>query len=42
MSGKKEIKLTTAGFLEIETELAKLREEDRPSVLKKTRKPEAK
>ena len=33
MSGKKEIKLTTTGFLEIETELAKLREEDRPRII---------
>ncbi len=33
MSGKKEIKLTPAGFAEIETELAKLREEDRPRII---------
>ena len=33
MSGKKEIKLTAAGFTEIEEELAKLREEDRPRII---------
>lgn len=33
MSGKKEIKLTPAGFTEIENELAKLREEDRPRII---------
>lgn len=33
MSDKKEIKLTAAGFAEIETELAKLREEDRPRII---------
>lgn len=33
MSGKKEIKLTPNGFAEIETELAKLREEDRPRII---------
>ena len=33
MSGKKEIKLTPEGYLEIETELAKLREEDRPRII---------
>ena len=33
MSGKKEIKLTPNGFVEIETELAKLREEDRPRII---------
>lgn len=33
MSGKKEIKLTPAGFIEIESELAKLREEDRPRII---------
>lgn len=33
MSGKKEIKLTPAGFTEIEEELAKLREEDRPRII---------
>lgn len=33
MSSKKEIKLTAAGFAEIETELAKLREEDRPRII---------
>lgn len=33
MSGKKEIKLTPAGFLEIENELSKLREEDRPRII---------
>ena len=33
MSGKKEIKLTPKGFSEIETELAKLREEDRPRII---------
>ncbi len=33
MSGKKEIKLTPAGFLEIETELDKLRKEDRPRII---------
>lgn len=30
---KKEIKLTAAGFTEIEEELAKLREEDRPRII---------
>ena len=30
MSGKKEIKLTSNGYLEVENELNKLREEDRP------------
>lgn len=33
MSGKKEIKLTSQGFLEVETELNKLREEDRPRII---------
>lgn len=33
MSGKKEIKLTAVGYTEIETELAKLREEDRPRII---------
>lgn len=33
MSGKKEIKLTPAGFVEVETELSKLREEDRPRII---------
>lgn len=33
MSEKKEIKLTAAGYAEIETELAKLREEDRPRII---------
>lgn len=33
MSEKKEIKLTAAGFAEIEEELAKLREEDRPRII---------
>lgn len=33
MSGKKSIKLTPAGFLEIEQELNKLREEDRPRII---------
>lgn len=33
MSGKKEIKLTPNGFAEIETELAKLREEERPRII---------
>lgn len=33
MSGKKEIKLTPSGYAEIETELAKLREEDRPRII---------
>ena len=33
MSGKKEIKLTPKGFADIETELAKLREEDRPRII---------
>lgn len=33
MSGKKEIKLTPAGFTEIEEELAKLREEERPRII---------
>lgn len=33
MSGKKEIKLTAQGFNEIETELAKLREEERPRII---------
>lgn len=33
MSGKKEIKLTPEGYLEIETELTKLREEDRPRII---------
>ncbi len=33
MSEKKEIKLTAAGFAEVEEELAKLREEDRPRII---------
>lgn len=33
MSEKKKIKLTPNGFVEIETELAKLREEDRPRII---------
>ena len=33
MSEKKEIKLTAAGYQEIEAELAKLREEDRPRII---------
>ncbi len=33
MSGKKEIKLTPAGFLEVQEELSKLREEDRPRII---------
>ncbi|MCH5166368.1 MAG: transcription elongation factor GreA [Erysipelotrichales bacterium] len=33
MSEKKEIKLTAAGYADIETELAKLREEDRPRII---------
>ena len=33
MSGKKEIKLTPEGYVEIETELVKLREEDRPRII---------
>lgn len=33
MVEKKEIKLTPTGFTEIETELAKLREEDRPRII---------
>lgn len=33
MSGKKEIKLTSEGFLEVEKELNKLREEDRPRII---------
>lgn len=33
MSGKKEIKLTSNGYLEVENELNKLREEDRPRII---------
>lgn len=33
MSGKKEIKLTANGYLEVENELNKLREEDRPRII---------
>ncbi len=33
MSGKKEIKLTPAGFADVEAELTKLREEDRPRII---------
>ena len=33
MSGKKEIKLTCNGYLEVENELNKLREEDRPRII---------
>ncbi len=33
MSGKKEIKLTPKGFADIEAEVAKLREEDRPRII---------
>ncbi len=33
MSGKKEIKLTPAGFTAVEEELSKLREEDRPRII---------
>ena len=33
MSEKKEFKLTAAGYAEIEAELAKLREEDRPRII---------
>ena len=33
MSGKKEIKLTPNGFVEIENELARLREEERPRII---------
>ena len=33
MSGKKEIKLTAKGFADIEAEVAKLREEDRPRII---------
>jgi transcription elongation factor GreA len=33
MSQKKEIKLTSQGFIDVETELNKLREEDRPRII---------
>ena len=33
MSGKKEIKLTPKGFADIEVEVARLREEDRPRII---------
>ena len=33
MPGKKEIKLTAKGYLEVENELNKLREEDRPRII---------
>ena len=33
MSGKKEVKLTPKGFADIEAEVAKLREEDRPRII---------
>lgn len=33
MSGKKDIKLTPQGFLEVENELNKLREEERPRII---------
>lgn len=33
MSGKKEIRLTSNGYLEVENELNKLREEDRPRII---------
>ena len=33
MSGKKEIKLTPKGFADIEAEVARLREEDRPRII---------
>ena len=33
MSEKKEIKLTANGYLEVENELNKLREEDRPRII---------
>lgn len=33
MSGKKEIKLTPAGYTEIEEEVTKLREQDRPRII---------